>query len=81
MNNISQLNQGDHNSLFIKNIKPFEQKLALISFNDEFLSPITSSILFYLSGRVSAEVGKDFDKEKLIEKIRKNIERDRVSSD
>lgn len=52
----------------------------MISFNDESLSPITSSILFYLSGRVSIS-GKDEDKEKLLDKMRKNIERDRVSSD
>jgi hypothetical protein len=51
---------------------PFEHKLALISFNDESLSPITSSILFHLSGRVSIS-GKDEDKEKLLDKMRKNI--------
>ena len=66
--------------LFLKNIGLFEQKIALISFNDESLSPITSSILFYLSGRVSIS-GKDEDKEKLLDKMRKNIERDMVSSD
>ncbi len=82
VNNISQLyqSQGELRDLFLKHLGPFEQRLALISFNDESLSPITSSILFYLSGRVSIS-GKDEDKEKLLDKMRKNIERDRVSSD
>lgn len=54
--------------------------MALVSFNDESLSPITSSILFYLSGRVQSGTAKDIDREKLLDKMRKNIDRDRVSS-
>lgn len=61
-------------------MRPFEQHLALVSFNDESLSPITSSILFYLSGRVQSGTAKDIDREKLLDKMRKNIDRDRVSS-
>jgi hypothetical protein len=54
INNISQLHKNEGlKDEFILKMRNFEKHLALISFNDDSLSPITSSILFYLSGRVS----------------------------
>lgn len=47
LNNISQLHTEDSEMVF----KRYERILMLVSFNDESLSPITSSILFHLSGR------------------------------
>jgi len=46
LNNLAQLGE----SALIK-FKPYEKVLALVSFNDESLSPITSGLLFALSGR------------------------------
>jgi hypothetical protein len=47
LNNIFQLNTPKAMDIFQK----YERILTLVTFNDENLSPITSSILFALSGR------------------------------
>lgn len=46
INNIAQLGEPA-----LKLFKKYERTLALVSFNDEALSPITSGLLFSLSGR------------------------------
>jgi hypothetical protein len=47
LNNIFQLNSNKSLEVFLR----YERVLTLVTFNDENLSPITSSILFALSGR------------------------------
>ena len=46
INNLAQLGEPALNIF-----KKYERVLTLVSFNDEGLSPITSNILFALSGR------------------------------
>jgi hypothetical protein len=56
LKNLSQLHMGQ--AVFRK----YEKNLLLVSCNDESLSPITSSILFQLSGRKNENYEGDKDK-------------------
>lgn len=53
INNIAQL--GEPALTFFKK---YERVLTLVSFNDETLSPITSALLFSLSGRSGDDTGE-----------------------
>lgn len=46
INNIAQLGEPA-----LKTFKKYERILTLVSFNDESLSPVTTGLLFSLSGR------------------------------
>ena len=53
INNIAQLGEPA-----LSFFKKYERVLTLVSFNDETLSPITSALLFSLSGRSGDETGE-----------------------
>ena len=69
LNNIFQLNTNKSLEVFRK----YERVLTLVTFNDENLSPITSSILFALSGR-RADMMMEEEKENMaVTNMRMNI--------
>lgn len=53
VNNIAQLGE-----VALQAFKKYERVLTLVSFNDESLSPITSGLLFAMSGRVEMGEGR-----------------------